>query len=708
MPVAISPHRTTTATSHRGGHVVGRGTKSIGDLDFHSSAPSHKRTTSGSSSGSSKCFSISGVRTCLIVAAGTVLLGLFRIESILYRDFRDNTRRAEQKYAVVAKALRHSTSTSTNEESRSTTSMNANTNKHSGHLELGLELGQPTKYYYKTQGSLRSPTDAQTIISQNDINLPRPRTITIALNENMRIVVKANEDSGIITISNGSTSSTSEMARQMELEETATTDTSQDNGNGDDNADRYDFERLFYEKCDPVLMPLPSVHPTCNNIHELSLLTTTSKNEGSLLSMKGSWRSVWKIELDGNRHNNNETMVFEQKKNEASIPFNYSNATIKNSESAASGFSSSSSSSSVVLKMLHFHRQFDRKSFEAHATDIIVMDRLTASPYVVDAYSFCGQSVVTEFAKSSGRDYVKRYDIGSRDRLRIARDLARGLADIQALQALHHAAMVANATTITVERGYVVDGQAPTIPIVFAHNDITIANTVMVGEKIKWNDFNIGVFMRKERIKDSEREQKILDYHSNSQRHQRPPNTRSNSNIDNNQNNIKITSSASSDMGSLSPFNAFTNENRDNTENVCPAPVKFRSDMWRSPEEIRNSSYVQMTQTDMYGLGNIIYQTMTRHQPWSYKEPGGALTKTDVALRKLNGTIPTIPEQYLNTTKRELQSLFAATNLCFFSDPRRRPTARRMAYGLGSLYNRLKHKQGVTRQMILDYLVAPN
>jgi len=673
------------------------------------SRKNNSSSNSSSSSNGNKCCSISGARTSLIVASGIVLLALFRIESILYRDFRDTTRRAEQNYEVVAKALRRSTGT--NGENGGT-GIHTSTNKYSGHREPELEPEQPMTHYYKTQGSLRLPTDAQTIISRGDgIHLPRPRTIAIASTENTRIVVKTNEDSVVIARGNGSTSPTSEMARQMELEETATADTGQDNGSGNGNADRFDFERLFYERCDPVLTPLPSVHPTCNNIHELSLLTTTSKNEDSLLSMKGSWRSVWKVELDGNKHKNNDTMVFERKKNEASVPFNHSKATIKNSEAAAAGFSSSSSSSpssspspsSVVLKMLHFHRQFDRESFEAHATDIIVMDRLTASPYVVDAYGFCGQSVVTEFAKSSGRDYVKRYDIGSRDRLRIARDLARGLADIQALQALPHVAMVANATTVTVERGYAVDGQAPTIPIVFAHNDITIANTVMVGEKIKWNDFNIGVFMRKERIIDPEGEQQLLEDHSNSRRHQRAPNTRS----DNNQNNILITPSALADMGTSSPFNAFTNENRDNTEKLCPAPVKFRSDMWRSPEEIRNSSYVQMTLTDMYALGNIFYQTMTRHQPWSYKEPGGALTRADVALRKLNGTIPTIPEQYLNTTKRELQSLFAATNLCFFSDPQRRPTARRMAYGLGSLYNRLKHKQRVTRQMILDYLVAP-
>ena len=37
---------------------------------------------------------------------------------------------------------------------------------------------------------------------------------------------------------------------------------------------------------------------------------------------------------------------------------------------------------------------------------------------------------MTEMANTSGRDYVKRYDIRTRERLKIARDLARGKRDL--------------------------------------------------------------------------------------------------------------------------------------------------------------------------------------------------------------------------------------------------------------------------------------
>ena len=275
--------------------------------------------------------------------------------------------------------------------------------------------------------------------------------------------------------------------------------------------------------------------------------------------------------------------------------------------------------------------------------------------------------------------------------------MARGLADVHMLQPLPHVTLAANTTA---------DGaydDSPSVPVVFAHNDITIANTIMIDGRIKWNDFNIGVFMRKKRSN-------LGTLESSNERHLRLPSGRSTNN-----NESKITDNGDGETSSsmttttttTTSFTAFTDTNSDKTGNLCPASVKFRSDIWRSPEEIQNTSYVQMTQSDIYGLGNILYQTMTRHQPWTYKEPGGALTKTDIANRKINGAIPTIPEHYLNTTKRELQTMFAATNLCFFPVPNKRPTARRLAYGLGSLYNKLKHKERATRQNILDYLVPP-
>jgi hypothetical protein len=172
----------------------------------------------------------------------------------------------------------------------------------------------------------------------------------------------------------------------------------------------------------------------------------------------------------------------------------------------------------VVLKMLHLKRHFDHQSLELHALDAMVMDRLTASPHVVDAYGFCGQSVLTELAPTGGRDYVKQNEIRSRARLKIARDLAQGLADLQSLRHLS-------------------EYNSKHSPMsVFAHNDINIANTIQVDGRVKWNDFNVGVLLRTQ---------------------------------------------------------------KKNATLPCGSPVRFKADMWRSPEEIRNTSYVHLEQSDM-------------------------------------------------------------------------------------------------------------
>jgi serine/threonine protein kinase len=268
--------------------------------------------------------------------------------------------------------------------------------------------------------------------------------------------------------------------------------------------------------------------------------------------------------------------------------------------------------------MLNYDRSFDEKSVYAHAVDAMVMDQLTSSPYTVNEYGFCGQSVLTEWASMSGRDHVKSYDVKNRARLKMARDLARGLADLQAFHHLH-SYQTTNRTAL------------------FAHNDINIANTIYVNGMVKWNDFNIGIFLRNE---------------------------------------------------------------KNNMTQACGSPVWFKGDLWRSPEEVKNLSYVEVEQADVYGFGNVLYQVMTRHQPWTHHEPVGKLSEEDVADRKRVGRWPTIPEKYKNTSKVEIITLYAATVSCFHPDPQKRPTTFELANAFEIVYDRLKNNERVGRMLL--------
>mmetsp|Transcript_7673 Transcript_7673/g.20763 ORF Transcript_7673/g.20763 Transcript_7673/m.20763 type:complete len:257 (+) Transcript_7673:65-835(+) len=114
---------------------------------------------------------------------------------------------------------------------------------------------------------------------------------------------------------------------------------------------------------------------------------------------------------------------------------------------------------------------FEDAHFEHDRVDAVAMERLTSSDHVIDIFGFCGHSVMTEFADGASvgqlADKAKKVPL---ERLKIARDIAHGLADVHGI-----------------------DGdENPT----FVHLDINPANVVSVGGTLKLNDFNIGIIRR--------------------------------------------------------------------------------------------------------------------------------------------------------------------------------------------------------------------
>lgn len=201
---------------------------------------------------------------------------------------------------------------------------------------------------------------------------------------------------------------------------------------GDDVVLYKEHERDWFEHCEPTTRV--DFKPTCNGIHELDSFQSANVR---LISMRGSWRSVWKV-----------------------------------------------SSSAAVLKQAHLFRgdSFDPRTYRGNQLDGFVMERLTGSPHVMSSYGFCGQSVLTEFAiESSSREAVKDASLNPYSRLRLARDLARGLADIQALK------------PIDFTKRQLDSGEA----LPFSHYDLKYQNVVSVRRgHLQINDFNMGILSR--------------------------------------------------------------------------------------------------------------------------------------------------------------------------------------------------------------------
>lgn len=118
-----------------------------------------------------------------------------------------------------------------------------------------------------------------------------------------------------------------------------------------------------------------------------------------------------------------------------------------------------------------FQHNFEDAHFEHDRVDAVAMERLTSSPHVINVFGFCGHSVMTEYADGSRlgelADKSKKKPLA---RLKIARDIAMGLADVHGIDG---------------------DGNAT-----FVHLDINPANVVSIGGTLKLNDFNIGILLR--------------------------------------------------------------------------------------------------------------------------------------------------------------------------------------------------------------------
>jgi serine/threonine protein kinase len=468
------------------------------------------------------------------------------------------------------------------------------------------------------------------------------------------------------------------------------------------------FEREWYEDCVPVTIEPTSrnnhnhkqkyqrksatmtAQSTCNMFHELDVAEaygsipsesngdennpakTAGQRENHIeLLGQGSWRSVWKLTTTGSMDRRISSNI---------------------SEHALDDYGEKPG---LVLKLLHTHHNYDEYSFSIHQTDAIVMEALAESNYVVDSFGFCGQSVITEASVTSGRSLIKTKSLKSIDRLCIARDLARGLADLHAL--VPHlweeqsSSSSSNNSRALHTRGEEDDQDghfSRTLhPLVFAHHDVNPANLISAGDgRIKWNDFNLGLFNR----------------------YKHEEETISNA-----------------------------------TE--CPVPVRYEQLLWRSPEECDNRTGTLFLDTertgkntaaqaaDVYSLGNILFYVLARHQPWSHLEEGENesqqqqyrgdeplihnnhpnATATTVTAAKLDtgsspehkqasliaiskakveGRLPNLPERYLDQPGARI--LWEAVKMCYTHDPRLRPRAREIAEFLGTAHSKLFRREG--------------
>lgn len=235
-------------------------------------------------------------------------------------------------------------------------------------------------------------------------------------------------------------------------------------------------------ECVPMRDWQTTFHPSCNGVHEVDLSDLGRRPRGTDLTLfgtKGYWRNAWRVDVPvggSPDHRRADTVVLKTLKYVVAcgVP-RTSDRTLLCSAGYAPHHSTHDfpfmfSDRSSLRRIEH---RFEEKHFENNRVDAVAMERLTSSPHVINVFGFCGNSVVTEYAdgKRLGElaDKNKKVPLS---RLRIAADIASGLADVHGIDGD--------------------DGNNAT----FVHLDINPANVVSIGGTLKLNDFNIGIVRR--------------------------------------------------------------------------------------------------------------------------------------------------------------------------------------------------------------------
>ena len=126
-----------------------------------------------------------------------------------------------------------------------------------------------------------------------------------------------------------------------------------------------------------------------------------------------------------------------------------------------------------ILKILKYDTTHNDRNFDRVRRDSLIMERATASEYVMDIYSFCGLSQVVPLGRHGDLDNIlwNYYDkLSQEQKLEIAVQITQGLVDV-----------------------HDIDGDGISS---MSHGDFAAKQYILIDGRFKLNDFNRGRFIR--------------------------------------------------------------------------------------------------------------------------------------------------------------------------------------------------------------------
>lgn len=209
-----------------------------------------------------------------------------------------------------------------------------------------------------------------------------------------------------------------------------------------------------------------SIFPTCNLIHETDLYSVrgTVGNGGSLYCNRDQNDSNDSFDSDERLHHTCEDEVYVQ--------------FVDNGAFRDVWMVREANGNKRVLKTLRYDRPLTKGIYESHRLDAIVYERLTASPFIVDTYGFCGNSGLFDYSTEGNIKHVIRDGVlTSMDMLRLSLQVASAIATLHEFDS-------------QLGRGAAI-----------AHSDVSASQFILVDGTYKLNDFNKCNFIQWDEIK---------------------------------------------------------------------------------------------------------------------------------------------------------------------------------------------------------------
>lgn len=213
--------------------------------------------------------------------------------------------------------------------------------------------------------------------------------------------------------------------------------------------------------CVPMASWQTKSYPTCNAVHEINM---EDFGHYPLLQSQIGYRRInigpYSVIADG-------------------VPYSYTNIKFMGKGWYRQTWKVDSLLENFVLKTLRFDRDFLKEYYESHRKDAMASEKLSSSPYVIDIYAYCAQSVINEYAAfkegiSKLKDFILHIKkLKGKNILKLKLKIAHMIA--QGVQHIHD-----------------IDGPNTTTLV---HYDLNPSNVLITMKGVpKINDFNVAHF----------------------------------------------------------------------------------------------------------------------------------------------------------------------------------------------------------------------